>query len=518
MSSQSTSSSMRTTSQSSTSPLSLLTLALRDISKSFGGVEVLHQVNLNAVGGEVLALLGENGAGKSTLVKILAGDYNPDGGTVVVEGVEVSSLNPRSARRLGIRMIHQEFQDAGALTVAENISLGRWPTSGGIISWRALRRRADDVLAQMGVDIDPMAPVGSLRVGERQVVEIARALADDAQLLILDEPTAALSQEEVGRLFEWVRRLRDQGVCIIYITHRLDEVFELADRVQVLRNGEVALIAATSDVTRRELVEAMVGRDIGEVSRPADAGAGSNGDVKITIRDLEVSNQVMGLNLDVRQGEVVCLYGKLGSGTTQVAEVCFGIRKATGGSFDLAGTPGFPTSPVSAIRRGVGYLPPDRKREGAFMNRSVVENLSAASWSRMAIAKLFVLQSREKIAYDRWSGKLGIKSADPRNQHIGNLSGGNQQKVLLARWLERTSNPLVLVEPTRGVDVGARQEIYAAVRTLAAEGQAVLVVTSDYEEAVQVSDRVIVMLRGHQVAEFDGDDVTAQNLTIAAGG
>lgn len=498
--------------------MSQLTLALRDITKSFGGVEVLHQVNLNAVGGEVLALLGENGAGKSTLVKILAGDYTPDGGTVVVNGVESTSLNPRSARRLGIRMIHQEFQDAGALTVAENISLGRWPTTGGIVSWRRLRRRADDVLGQMGVDIDPMAAVGTLRVGERQIVEIARALADDAKLLILDEPTAALSQQEVDRLFEWVRRLRDRGVCIVYITHRLDEVFELADRVQVLRNGDVALTAATSEVTRRELVEAMVGRDIGEVSRPADAGAGSDGEVRIAIRDLEVGDQVAGLSLDVRQGEVVCLYGKLGSGTTQVAEVCFGIRRASAGTLELTGVPGFPASPTAAIRRGVGYLPPDRKREGAFMNRSVVENLAAASWPRMAIARILVLGGRERAAYDRWSGKLGIKSADPRVQHISNLSGGNQQKVLLARWLELTSNPLVLVEPTRGVDVGARQEIYTAIRALAAEGQAVLVVTSDYEEAVQLSDRVIVMQRGRQVAEFDGDDVTAQNLTIAAGG
>jgi len=498
--------------------LSQLTLALRDITKSFGGVEVLHQVNLNAVGGEVLALLGENGAGKSTLVKILAGDYLPDGGQVVVDDSVSAGLNPRTARKLGIRMIHQEFQDAGALTVAENISLGRWPTIGPVVSWSRLKARANDVLGQMGVDIDPGALVSSLRVGERQVVEIARALADDAKLLILDEPTAALSQQEVDRLFDWVRRLRNDGVCIVYITHRLDEVFELADRVQVLRNGSVALLSPATDVTRRELVEAMVGRDIGEVSRPVDAGLHVGGASMITIRDLAVDDQVVGLSLDVRAGEVLCLYGKLGSGTTQVAEVCFGIRKASGGTLTIAGVAGFPRTPTAAIRGGVGYLPPDRKREGAFMSRSVVENLSAASWGRMAVGKVVVFARREKAAYDRWASKLGIKSADPANQSIAQLSGGNQQKVMLARWLERTSNPLVLVEPTRGVDVGARQEIYAAIRALAAEGQAVLVVTSDYEEAVQVSDRVVVMQRGKQVAEFDGDDVTARSLTIAAGG
>jgi ribose transport system ATP-binding protein len=494
-----------------------LTLTLRDISKSFGGVEVLHQVSLNAVGGEVLALLGENGAGKSTLVKILAGDYTPDGGTVIVDGVEHSGLNPRSARRLGIRMIHQEFQDAGALTVAENISLGRWPTAGGIVSWGRMKRRAEEVLQQMDVDIDPATLVGSLRVGERQIVEIARALADDAKLLILDEPTAALSQQEVDRLFDRVRRLREQGVCIVYITHRLDEVFELADRVQVLRNGDVALTAATSEVTRRELVEAMVGRDIGEVSRPADAHGIPENEPLIRIRDLTVGDQVTGLSLDVHPGEVLCLYGKLGSGTTQVAEACFGLRKPDGGTLTIGDRTGFPAHPGDAIRRGVGYLPPDRKREGAFLNRSVIENLAVASWNKLASAGL-ITQSRERVAYDRWSSKLGIKSADPRVQSIGNLSGGNQQKVLLARWLERSSNPLVLVEPTRGVDVGARQEIYSAIRALAAEGQAVLVVTSDYEEAVQLSDRVVVMQRGAQVAEFGGADVTAQNLTIAAGG
>jgi len=495
-----------------------LTLALRQISKSFGGVEVLHNVDLNAVGGEVLALLGENGAGKSTLVKILAGDYVPDGGEVVVNGISAPSLNPRSARKLGIRMIYQEFQDAGALTVAENISLGRWPGAGGLVSWRKLRQRAEDVLGQMGVDIDPDALVSSLRVGERQIVEIARALADEAKLLILDEPTAALSQQEVDRLFEWVRRLRDSGVCIVYITHRLDEVFTLADRVQVLRNGDVALNAPTSEVNRRQLVEAMVGRDIGDVARPTDAGAGATGEPMITIDDLQIDNQVVGLSLTVRKGEVVCLYGKLGSGTTQVAEACFGIRKPTGGQLTIGETSGFPAAPTAAIRRGVGYLPPDRKREGAFMNRSVVENLAVASWGKLSKGYTFIGSGMEKSAYGRWSQKLGIKSADPANQQISNLSGGNQQKVMLARWLERTSNPLVLVEPTRGVDVGARQEIYTAIRALAAEGQAVLVVTSDYEEAVQLADRVVVMQRGKQVAEYDGNDVTAQNLTIAAGG
>lgn len=474
-------------------------------------------MDLNATGGEVVALLGENGAGKSTLVKILAGDYTADDGVICADDVEAQSFTPLEARQQGIRMIFQEFQDAGPLSVAENICLGRWPSRLGMVRWQKMRAEADHILRQMGVDIDSRAPVATLKVGERQIVEIARALADSARLLILDEPTAALSHQEVTRLFDWVRRLREQGVCIIYITHRLDEVYELADRVVVLRNGNVVLEGDTKSVGRRALVEAMVGRDIGEVQRPADVVDAENADAVIEMEDVNIDDVVIDASLQVRSGEVVGLYGKLGSGTTQMAEVCFGLRSISSGMVTIKGSGRPPRNPVDAKNLGVGYLPPDRKREAAFLNRPVAENLAVSSWEILAKLGSLLSRSQELEAFKRWEVPLGIKSANPKVQPIATLSGGNQQKVVLGRWLERESDPLVLVEPTRGVDVGARQEIYSAIRELARQGKAILVVTSDYEEAVQVADRAIVMARGKVVTELRGDSVTTQGLIDASG-
>jgi ribose transport system ATP-binding protein len=492
-------------------------LQARAIRKSFGGVEVLHGVDLDAIGGSVVALLGENGAGKSTLVKILAGDYMPDSGEIVVAGGTHEGLDPIAARRLGIRMIFQELSDAPALTVAENISLGRWPGGFGLVRWRAIRERAVRALDQLGVEIDPDAPVETLRIGERQAVEIARAISDNARCLILDEPTAALSAQEVDRLFEAVGRLRDAGTAIVYITHRLDEVVQIADRVQVLRDGAVVLEREVAGATRGDLVTAMVGRAVGEVSRPELAEVDAGADPILAFRGASSDGAFADVDLTVRPGEVVALYGKLGSGTAEVAESVFGLRALTAGECRVRGDEHAPAAPHGAIRDGVGFVPADRQREAAFMVRSVAENISVPSWPRLARRGLLRAAS-EARAYRRWHDELSIRSRNDPDQIISTLSGGNQQKVVLGRWLERESDVLVLVEPTRGVDVGARMEIYRVIRNLARDGMGVLVATSDYEEVVQLADRAAVMARGRITGALAGEEITTERLTALAGG
>ena len=493
-------------------------LRVRGIHKSFGGVEVLHGVDLDATPGRVVALLGENGAGKSTLVKIISGDYQPSAGTITAGGQTFDRLDPITARAHGIKMIYQEINDAGSLTVAENIFLGRWPAKRGIVRWREVRTRATQILDELEVDIDPAARMSSLRIGERQVIEIARALSDKASILILDEPTAALSGEEVDRLFDFIGRLRTQGTAMIYITHRLDELRRIADDVVVLRDGNVVLTSAVADTARTEMVHAMVGSTVADVMRPERADVAGNASPSVRFEDAGSGTLFSDVSLEVRPGEVVALYGKVGSGITEVAEAVFGLHPVDSGSVEVNGAPA-PESPREAIGRGVGLLPADRKREGAFSILSSAKNLVAPTWSGKLGRALLASRGGEGVAFNRWREALRIRvSPSGAGQPIALLSGGNQQKVLLARWLEAGSKTLVLLEPTRGVDVGARQEIYSTIRDLAHQGTAVLVASSDYEEVVQLADRAVVMAGGRTTRTLEGDDVTIPALTDASGG
>jgi ribose transport system ATP-binding protein len=493
-------------------------LRARGVRKSFGGVEVLHGVDLDAASGSIVALLGENGAGKSTLVRILAGDYTPNAGEIEIGGQTYKHLTPITARAAGVRMIYQEFQDAPTLTVAENISLGRLPQAGGFVRWREVRARAVKVLEQMGVELDPDRHVGTLRIGERQIVEIARALSDDARVLILDEPTAALSQQEVDQLFVFLQRLRQQGAAIIYITHRLDEVHAIADRVQVLRDGSVAAQGETKDFDRRALVEAMIGRSAVDVSRPPRATWQRGEQPALELKGASSARAFSKVDLTVFPGEIMALYGKLGSGSSEVAEAVFGLRPLDDGELRVAGELAPAKGPASSIAHGIGFVPADRKREAILAVRPVAENVAAPSWERLARFRIMISRSTEAKAYRRWHKELSIRSRNDPMQQIGTLSGGNQQKVVLARWLERGSPLLVMIEPTRGVDVGARAELYRSMRALAAEGVAMLIATSDYEEVVQVADRTAVMARGGIVTELEGDDITTNRLLTEAAG
>jgi ribose transport system ATP-binding protein len=451
------------------------------------------------------------------MVKIIAGDYQADAGEVVVDGTAHAVLTPRQARDLGVAIIFQEFQDASTLTVAENISLGRIPNRHGVVSWRDMRRRARTILDQLGVDLDIDRQVGTLRVGERQMVEIARSLSGSARLLILDEPTAALSHHEAETLFGFIQRLRDQGVAIIYITHRLDEVTAIADRVQVLRDGSTSLLTAVKDTDRPRMIEAMIGRRMAEVGRPAAPTHAIADEPVLRWAGAGLGSLFDGVDVSVRPGEVVALFGKLGSGAAEVGESAFGIRHLDRGTLEVRGALATFDRPFGAIGAGIGFLPADRKAGGAFAVRPVAENVAVASWpllSRFGIIR----DSAEAAALRRWRDRLSIRSRNDPKQSMGTLSGGNQQKVLLARWLERDSRALVLIEPTRGVDVGAREDIYRALRDLAAQGVAILAVTSDYEEAVQVADRAYVMSKGHVAVELTGSEISTGRLLAAAGG
>jgi rhamnose transport system ATP-binding protein len=486
---------------------------LSQIRKSFGAVRALKGVSFELVPGEVHALLGENGAGKSTLIKVITGAHQPDGGTLEVGGVEVSGLSPSRARELGIACIYQQPALFPDLTVAENIGLRlKKPGLFSRVRWAGQRGRAAELLKRIGAEISPDAEVRSLSMPEQQLVEIACALGSGARIVIMDEPTASLTQKEQHLLFAVVRDLRASGVGVVYISHRLEEIFALADRVTVLRDGESVGTNPVNDLTESQMIQLMVGREVSALYPPAE---GEPGEVVLSLENVGCScSGVRGVNLEVRAGEIVGLAGLVGAGRTELARVLFGITPGDEGTMRLLGERVAISDPREAISLGIAYVPEDRRKHGVILEMPIAHNMTMAIHRKLFRGGMLRFGAEESLAAD-FIRDLGIKAWGPAAPG-GSLSGGNQQKVSVARWLATKPKLLILDEPTQGVDVGAKSEIHRIIRGLAKEGLAVLMISSDLPEVLGMSDRVGVMRGGELVKVMERSEADAATVMAAA--
>lgn len=487
---------------------------MRHISKSFFGTKVLDDVSLGLEAGEVLALLGENGAGKSTLIKILNGDYKLDAGEISVVNQLVHFNSPRDAQNAGIQMIYQELHYAPDLSVMENMHVGHLPKRHLTIDWRAVRKYAEQALKGLNIDIDVTRTMRELSVVERQIVEIARAVSGDAKILVMDEPTAALTPKEVDKLFEVVGRLKARGVGIIYVSHRLDEIFRVADRVQVLRDGKHVASKTIREVTPKGLVELMIGRVLEERS---ETSVNSSSKVIFDVQHLDKRGAFEDINLQVKGSEIVGIFGLLGSGQTTLTRSLFGAEEIDGGSVSVSGKRVNITSPRAAKRAGIGFVPDDRKIRGLVLGMSVQDNITLANWGNLSTLGFFQ-RGQERQRASHWVDELGIRMTGGLNVPARFLSGGNQQKVVLSRWLEANVKVLILNEPTWGVDVGARADIYEQLEQLAKQGLGVLMVSSDIQEVLSVSHRILTMYRGRLTGNFLASEASSERLLEAASG
>ncbi|MGX1307342.1 monosaccharide-transporting ATPase [Amorphus suaedae] len=489
-------------------------LRAQAITKSFFGIAALDGVDFELQRGEVHALLGENGAGKSTLIKVLTGAHRRDTGTIELDGAAIDPRDVQHAQRLGIGTVYQEVNLLPNLTVAENLFLGREPKRFGLIDTGEINRRSRALLADYGLDIEVTAILETYSVAVRQIVAIARAVDLSGKVLVLDEPTASLDAAEVDRLFAIITRLKDRGLGIVFITHFLDQVYRIADRATVLRNGRRIGTRALADLPRLELVSMMLGRDLEaqEARRAAEAAAPA-GETIASFRGYGKRGSVAPFDLDIRQGEVIGVAGLLGSGRTETAELLFGIDQADQGHLTVANGRHALSSPRAAIAQGFGFCPEDRKTDGIIDDLSVRENIVLALQARRGWARPLSRSEQVGIA-DRYIAALDIRTGD-RETPIKFLSGGNQQKVILARWLATDPRFLILDEPTRGIDVGAHAEIIRLIETLCADGMALLVVSSELEELVAYATRVRILAERRHVSELFGADVTLDNILKA---
>ena len=498
-----------------------IVLRARNIARAFPGVQALAGVDLTLRAGEVHALMGQNGAGKSTLIKVLTGVYAPDAGSIELLGKPIAPESPIHAQQLGLSAVHQESHLLPNLSVAENICAGRYPrrpwTRGGGIDWRETNKRARALLAGLGISLDVTQLAGGLPAALQQLAAVARAVATDARVLILDEPTSSLDADEVQALFALIRRLRDQGVAILFVTHFLDQVYEVCDRMTVLRNGKFVGEYACNKLDARGLVAAMVGREIANAEKPAVSHAPADAAIKppvLAAKNLSRRGQLKPMDIELRSGEVLGLAGLLGSGRTELARLLFALDARDSGDIVVDGSPAGLAGPADALALGIGFCPEDRKHSGIVADLSVRENIALALQARMGLRK-FLKFSEQCALAEKLVAALGVKTASIETP-IGQLSGGNQQKAIIARWLATQPRVLILDEPTRGIDVAAKQELMREVLELARGGTAVLFISAEIEEVVRVAGRIVVLRDRSKAGELpEGAGVDAVYAMIA---
>ena len=492
-----------------------MNIEMRGINKAFGSNQVLKDAGFLLKDGEVHALMGENGAGKSTLMKILTGVYTKDAGTIYVDGQEVSYKNPQEAEKAGIVFIYQELNVLFDLTVEENLFMGKEITKHfGICDKKAMRAKAQEIMDRMGVNIPIDAVMSDLSVGQQQMVEICKALMVDAKVLIMDEPTAALTQSETEVLFEVMSSLRSKGVSIVYISHRMEEIFELCDRITILRDGQYIDTKYIKDITMDDVVQMMIGREIGERFPSRNVAIG--GEV-LRVEDLTHEKFFRNVNFSVRAGEVLGVSGLMGAGRTEIMQAIFGNLPGVTGKIFIEGQEISIRNPRQAIAAGIGFITEDRKTEGLLLEKSIAENIELANLGKVSKSSVLSAKKGTELV-KRGISEFRIKCFGPEHE-CGNLSGGNQQKVVLAKWIYTDPKILILDEPTRGVDIGAKKEIYSVINELAAKGVAVIMVSSELPEVLGMSDRIMVVHEGKVTGIIDAATADqAKVMTLATGG
>lgn len=482
-------------------------LTVKNISKYYSGVKALDDISFAVKKGEMHAICGENGAGKSTLIKILTGAIEPTKGSFTFAGIEYNAMTPRKAMDAGIRAIYQEFTLVPYLSVADNLFYGREPLKGMVRDIKKMKEETKELCDSIGISIDPMAKVESLGIAEQQIVEILKAVSNQAKFYIMDEPTAPLTLNETETFFKIIRKLREDGATIIFISHRLEEVFELCDTITVFCDGRHVVSKKTADINRKQLIAYMVGRELGD-SYPEAKGIEEKEVLKV---EGLTNKKLKKISFNLKKGEILGFGGLIGAGRTEVARALFGADKISGGAITLMGQAYRPASPAAALKAGIGLIPEDRKNQGLVMEMSIKNNISIGILDKVTFRHMWLSKKKESQYADRYISELKVKTPSSR-QLVKNLSGGNQQKVVLAKMMAVDCDVLIFDEPTRGIDVGAKQEIYALMRAITAQGKSIIMISSEMPELIGMSDRIIVMGGGRIVGELNKEEFSQEAI------